>query len=121
MRGYGFFAAVGVTVLALAAPARAKPLTLACEYKSGAFEGSVISVVIDFDTRMVLWGDSTDPERAEITERYITLAPTLGRIGRRLDRITGIVSFWTRQTPYWNDRMFGVPGLVCRSQPRQIE
>jgi hypothetical protein len=98
--------------------AHAESLTLACTYESGAFHGQSISVAVDYGSSTIVWADN-QRQHADITERFISTAPSAALYGVRIDRVTGVVSFSYlvngRHTP-WDNTVFGVPGLVCRQQ-----
>src|SRR5690242_10332666 len=88
---------IALSLLALAAPARAEILRLSCEYESGAFHGERLSVVVDFDSSTIVWserGHDFGRERAQITDQFISIPwnSTYSAHGRRIDRTTGVVS-----------------------------
>ena len=98
---------------------QAEILRLACRYESGAFTGERLSVTVDLSASTLIWaerGGDFGTERADITEQYISVPPGQ-RWGRRIDRVTGIVSFLLPeegQATAWDSTVFGRPGLVCQ-------
>ena len=99
---------------------QAEILRLACRYESGAFTGERLSVTVDLSSSTLIWasrGGDHGTERADITEQYISVPPAGQRLGRRIDRVTGIVSFsflHEGQATAWDGAFFGHPGLVCQ-------
>jgi hypothetical protein len=101
----------------------AETVSLACEHRSGAFEGRVWSVIVDFDRQVVITNDYVNEERqspATITQQYVmwnvrcTSTACTSDV-RRIDRTTGVM-YWNTNNTGWST-VFGTPGVVC--QPKR--